>query len=76
MTSNKKTKYYSGPDGVFYDKKHDEIFVLEHTGIRLFCTKTFVDNGALFFHSTKDNHKSKIKTALTGMDYAEKIGDL
>ena len=27
-----KTKYYSGPDGVFYDAKWDEFFVLEHEG--------------------------------------------
>jgi hypothetical protein len=55
----KKSKYYSGPGGVFYGKKRDNIFILEWTWGHLVNVKTFKMTGRLYdYYALGVKHKN------------------
>lgn len=56
----KVNKYYDGPEGFYYDVKHDELFILEITGARMLDIKNspMKDLGACYHYESK-KYKSK-----------------
>jgi len=70
----KNPKRYDGPDGVFYDKKHDEIFVLEWTGAKWRDLRTGRENGRVYRYWRRGKYFSQ--ASLIGMTYCVRIGEL
>lgn len=66
--------YYKGPDGVFYNKVMDNIFVLEWTGGRWVNKKTGKENGRVYRFWTRGKYRAK--TALINMHYCVRLGAL
>jgi len=66
----KAKKYYDGPSGVYYDRKDDEIFILEHTGERLW-RRNVGDMGAQYNMIGKGFRRNKVY--LEGMGHCECI---
>ncbi len=77
---NKMTGYYQGPPGVFYDRKHDEIFILtwDTNELHRRIKNKFVKTGRAYRHIT-DNRKKlygPCTTVMIGFDYIERLGEL
>ena len=70
--------YYEGPDGVFYDFKHDEIFELEWDGAEVFRVNENNIVGRYYKHiqSLTDVHLKKHTTIVVGMGGVIRLGDL
>lgn len=77
MREPKKTKYYSGPDSVFYCAKFDEIFILEDTGGQTINIKTGVILGRVYSHRDKLGLLKRISvTGIDGNKNIIRLGDL
>lgn len=74
---NKISGYYEGPDGVFYNFKHDTIFQLEHTPIEIvrIINKRAVTVGKQYIHRPQISSSNK-PVAITGLRYCIRLGDL
>jgi hypothetical protein len=70
---NKISGYYEGPGGVFYDVKHDEIFILEFDGCQVWRRDVGVV-GRFYKWVSRGVKDSKI--AVIGMDNVIRLGEL
>lgn len=67
---------FSGPSGLYYDYKNDELFGLEFTGKERIATKTYEKLGKMYkYHGIEKNIDRKV-LAITGMEYSVWIGEL
>lgn len=72
-----KKNYYGGPDGVFYDTKHDEIFILEYEGVEIMNRNFEIIGRQYFYHGKNGEGKVyKKRLAVTGMENCVLLGDL
>lgn len=51
---------YDGPDGVFYDSKHEILFILEWTGGELFNIKTRKFDGRTYKYQAPGRRRSMV----------------
>lgn len=72
----KNQKRYSGPDGVFYDAKHDELFVLEWTGAKWSNRRSGKEKGRVYRYWYWRRGKYYSCVAIVGMQYCVRIGEL
>lgn len=71
---NKHSKYYEGPDGVFYDFKHDDIFELEYAGGEIYNIKIHKIVGKRYWIRSCKCHKKQV--GVTGMTNVIRLGEL
>lgn len=71
---NENSGFYQGPDGVFYDSKHDQIFELEYECSRVF--RKGVGFVGEFYKYRTCQSKPMSMIALEGLDYCVRLGDL
>lgn len=73
---NEKSGYYQGPDGVFYDSKHNEIFELEFEGARIYRKKHGVVGKAYRYRHSKNRKRGNAKVIFTGFENVIYLGEL
>jgi hypothetical protein len=71
---NKKSGYYQGPSGVFYDARHDEIFTLQADGVELYNVPKKQFEGRFYDMTTPDGLKKHV--VVTGLDKTTFLGEL
>lgn len=68
-----KEKYFSGPCGVYYDRKMDAIFYLEPTGVMYINRNGETAYEYIYYCEA---FPKGTRAFMTGMEYCEKIGEL
>ena len=71
---NPVSKYYEGMDGVFYDFKHDEFFVLEYYGCQVYRKTRKKIVGKFYKYFCKEYRRGKNNVVLTGMTNVIRLG--
>ena len=71
-------KYYNGPDGVFYDAKNNDLFILEANGIRIFnrVSRTYVGRKYAIWWSSKSYKDIALEQLDNWDDEIIRLGEL
>lgn len=67
MRINKLSGYYEGPDGVFYDFKHNEIFELIYDGCEIYRKNVGIVGKRYKYKTTISRTRNAVLTGMTNV---------